>query len=228
MARNKSITDEALLREVEAYRVEHPDSSITIPLLGTYLRGKGYKVEDYTLRRNGRLRKYLEQLQSASDEQVVSDLVAYHTLNTNEFVLVNNTPDKLCKALIQRDQYYAGIAAKAVAAIKSRQKADAELAEAQSRIAELEAERAAMREKDYERQIKERDAVIKRLKQILDDYIYPDAANAILIREGVLKPVSPPIIPSELMAGKTISADTDIRESQFAAVNDLFSVFEED
>lgn len=228
MARNKSITDDALLREVEAYRVEHPDSSITIPLLGIYLRSKGYKVQDHTLRRNGKLRNHLEQLRSASDEQIVNDLVAYHTLNTNEFVLVNNTPDKLCKALIQRDQYYAGIAAKAVAAIKSRQKADAELAEAQSRIAELEATLAAIEKKDYKRQIKERDAVIKRLKQILDDYIYPDAANAILIREGFLRADAPAVIPTELMAGKTISADTDIRESQFAAVNDLFSVFEED
>ena len=49
------------------------------------------------------------------------------------------------------------------------------------------------------------------MKNILDDYIYPDMANAILKRDGVLKVVNS-VVNNNIVDEKSICADTDIEK----------------
>ena len=74
--------------------------------------------------------------------------------------------------------------------------------------------------------IRQKNETIAKLKSILDSYIYPEAANAILEKEGLLEVVNT-VIPEERMKEKTFDADTDIASFEYNAVNKLLGGFDD-
>ena len=78
------------------------------------------------------------------------------------------------------------------------------------------------------------------MKNILDDYIYPDMANAILKRDGVLKVVNS-VVNNNIVDEKSICADTDIeklveekssndkenKKSEFSSINSILGGFDD-
>ena len=93
-------------------------------------------------------------------------------------------------------------------------------------MAELEAQLANVQAQADHADIRQKNEVIARLKKLLDSYVYPDAANAILAREGLLEIVSS-VIPEEQMKKHTITADTEIRYSEYDSVNELLGDFDD-
>ena len=226
MSRAKTITDEELIRLLEEYRLDNPNTKIKIPRFGEYIRNKGYNVQDHTIRRSTMFRECLDQANQSTEEMIYSDLVTFKTLDVDAFLQKHRKLDSMKEALIARDVYYARMAANAAEAIGARKSAEEKVQKLEERIVDLEAQLEAVQARADNIDIRKKNKVITRLKQILDGYIYPDAANAILEKEGLLEVVNS-VIPQEQMDKLTIHADTEIEPSKYDSVNTLMGGFDD-
>ena len=230
MSRTKTYNTKEVIGYLNEYRIENPGLKISIPKFGTYLRGKGCDVQDHTLRRDEEFKKYLEEINKEESNERFNELITYKTIDVDAFIEKNNNKVKLKEALINRDRYYADIAARATEAIHEKneclekmRKSDAETAKLKEQIKKLE---------------EKKDEIITALKSIIDDYIYPNAANAILRKEGILK-IENNIIDDEVIdkqmknantsidKGETEGADKEKKISKYASVNSLLEAFDD-
>lgn len=246
MARTKTYQTKELIALLNEYKIENPGMRVTIPKFGAYLRSKGYEIQDHTLRRDEKFRDCLQKTNDEEDSKNFNDLVTYKTIDVDSFVEKNNNKAKLREALLNRDRYYANIAAKGVEAIKEKKECQTKIKEMTIQIEELknvikETEKKLTEEKakNTDTKIKEKDKAIVVMKNILDDYIYPDMANAILKRDGVLKVVNS-VVNNNIVDEKSICADTDIeklveekssndkenKKSEFSSINSILGGFD--
>lgn len=226
MARQKTLQDDELIRLLDEYRLDNPGVKIKLPKFGEYVRSKGYPVQDYTIRRSVGFREYFEKINRGTAEEICSDLVTYKTLDADALLDSHRTRDSLKEAILVRDRYYARIAANAADAIGARKASKKRVAELELRVAELEAQLANVLAQADRADIRQKNEVIAKLKRLLDSYIYPDAANAILEREGILEVVSS-VVPAEQMQKHTIKADTEISVFDYDVVNELLGDFDD-
>lgn len=225
MPKQKSIEDNELIRLLDEYRLNNPNIKVTIPAFGTYIRSRGYDVQDHTIRRRTGFREYLETVNQGSEEVIYSDLVTYQTLDVDVFLSEHRTRESLKEALMVRDRYYARIAAHAAEAISARKKAEKRVQELEVHRSELEEHWSEVQRKAVNAEFKQKEQAIVKMKKLLDDYIYPDAANAILQREGILKVVSS-VVPQEQVEKHIIEADSEIGPFEYDSVNTLLGDFE--
>ena len=87
-------------------------------------------------------------------------------------------------------------------------------------------------------ELKKKDEIITALKNIIDDYIYPNAANAILRKEGILQ-IENNIIDNEAIDKQMMNANTNIDDdnteevekentkSKYTSVNSLLGGFDD-
>ena len=225
MPKKKSIEDTGLIRLLDEYRLDNPNMKITIPAFGAYIRSRVYDAQDHTIRRRIAFREYLETVNQGSEEVIYSDLVTYQTLDADAFLAAHRTEESLKEALITRDRYYARIAAHAADAISARKNAEKKVQELEVRRSELEEQMKEIQRKAVSAELRQKDKAIVKLKKLLDDYIYPDAANAILQREGILEVVSS-VVPQEKMEAHMIQADTEIGPFEYDSVNSLLGDFD--
>ena len=237
MARTKTYQTKELIALLNEYKIENPGMRVTIPKFGAYLRSKGYEIQDHSLQKTN----------DEEDSKNFNDLVTYKTIDVDSFVEKNNNKAKLREALLNRDRYYANIAAKGVEAIKEKKECQTKIKEMTIQIEELknvikETEKKLTEEKakNTDTKIKEKDKAIVVMKNILDDYIYPDMANAILKRDGVLKVVNS-VVNNNIVDEKSICADTDIeklveekssndkenKKSEFSSINSILGGFDD-
>lgn len=229
MAKNKTLESEELIRLLDEYRLENPGIKLAIPKFGAYVRSKGIDIQDYTIRRDEQFRKYVSEVMKNSEEKTINDLVTYKTIDVESFFKKNNTKAKLKEAIILRDRYYANIAANAAEAIKAKKSMEKKLQKYEKRVEELEQQLTAVQARVDNADIRKKNEMIAKLKEILNSYVYPDAANAILKREGILEVVNT-VIPDKTMEEKTVCADTDItniQESKYSTVNNLLGGFDD-
>ena len=182
-------------------------------------------MQDHTIRRRTGFRKYLETVNQGSEEVIYSDLVTYQTLDADAFLSEHRTRESLKEALMVRDRYYARIAAHAAEAISARKKAEKRVQELEVHCSELEEHWSEVQRKAVNAEFKQKEQAIFKKKKQLDDYIYPDAANAILQREGILEVVSS-VVPQEQMEKHMIGADTGIGPFEYDSVNSLLGDFD--
>lgn len=224
MSKIKTIKSEELIKLLDEYRLDNPGMKLTIPKFGAYIRNKGFDIPDYTIRRDQSFREYLDNVNKDSEEDVYNDVVTYKTIDTEAFLTKNNSKSKLKEALDMRDRYYANIAARAAESIKARKTAEEKVEQLEERVAELEDQLVNAQAKADNADIQKKDMAIAKLKAILDSYIYPDAANALLKKDGILEVINS-VIADEVMDEKTIHADTEIKTSKYDSVNKLLGGF---
>ena len=225
MPKQKSIEDNELIQLLDEYRLNNPNIKVTIPAFGTYIRSRGYDVQDHTIRRQTGFREYLETVNQGSEEVIYSDLVTYQTLDVDVFLSEHRTRESLKEALMVRDRYYARIAAHAAEAISARKKAEKRAQELEVHCSELEEHWSKVQRKAVNAEFKQKEQAVVKMKKLLDDYIYPDAANAILQREGILEVVSS-VVPQKQMEKHMIGADTGIGPFEYDSVNSLLGDFD--
>lgn len=207
MARPKAITTDELVNHLNEYRIANPHTKVTIPNLGAFIRSLGVDVQDYTIRRNTEFRAVLDEVNKKLDDDIYSDTFTYNALDAKAFIRRNNTPEKLISALTNRDTYYCHIADKASKLVKLNQSLQREISDKDIAIKDLAAK---LDEAKYNATlIKEKDKAIKALKDIIDIYVYPSAANALLAKEGILEIVAG-VVDDDTIDQLTISANTDI------------------
>lgn len=209
MARPKAITTDELVNHLNEYRIANPHTKVTIPNLGAFIRSLGVDVQDYTIRRNTEFRAVLDEVNKKLDDDIYSDTFTYNTLDAKAFIRRNNTPEKLISALTNRDTYYCHIADKASKLVKLNQSLQREISNKDIAIKDLAAK---LDETKYNATlIKEKDKAIKALKDIIDIYIYPSVANALLAKDGILEIVAS-VVDDDTIDQLTISANTEIEK----------------
>lgn len=122
MARTKTYQTKELIAWLNEYKIENPGIKVTIPKFGVYLRSKGKDIQDHTLRRDEEFREYLQNSNDEENSKNFNDLVTYKTIDVDSFMEKNNNKGKLREALINRDRYYANVAAKGAEAIKEKKR----------------------------------------------------------------------------------------------------------
>lgn len=226
MARGKTYKSEEIIRLVDEFRIENPSEKITIPNFGKYIRKKDMDIQDHTLRRDKEFRNYLEAINKGAEQEIENDLVTYKTIDIDSFLEKNRTKDKLKEAIVIRDRYYANIAARAAEAFKERRKLQKRVEELEAEIESLKENLSAVQAKADNADIKLKNNIISKLRAILNSYVYPDVANAILQKEGILD-VMNCIVPDEIIEDKTIKVDTEIKTSKYDAVNNILEGFDD-
>lgn len=243
MSRTKTYNTKEVIGYLNEYRIENPGLKISIPKFGTYLRNKGCDVQDHTLRRDEEFKKYLEETNKEESSERFNELITYKTVDVDAFMEKNNNKVKLKEAIINRDRYYADIAAKATEAIHEKdvclekmRKSEAEIAKLKEQLKRMEEKQETAKADDSE--LEKKDEIIMALKNIIDDYIYPNAANAILRKEGILQ-IENNIIDDEVIDKQMMDANTSIDEgnveevekeeikSKYASVNSLLGGFDD-
>lgn len=224
MSRSKAISTDELLRLANEYVLDNPGSKIRIPEFGTYIRNKGYNVQDHTLRRNKEFRQFTEIINNNSDEQIYANLVTYKTLDVDAFLFRNKTVSQLKEALIIRDRYYSEVASAGAKAINERKALEAELAETKEKLNAAENKLLTVQAKADKAEISKLKDAVQSLRKMLESYVYPAVANTLLKEAGLLEAVDS-IVSDEVVEAKLVQASSDI--SKYDVVNDLLGGFDE-
>ncbi len=217
MARPKLIEDNVLLDLIKKYFYEECQGDakkLKASKITKYINANGYP--DYpatTLRRTPAAMKYIEDLKAAVTNEHYTTSVSYQTIDAALLVDSNRSRDTLIKAIMDRDNYYKMIADSAAQSFERYnallKKYDAEAA------AHKECEDAlyALTEQQSEnkKRIKELEKELKAYKSVVDNYVYPEIANELLVKEGA-KRNTDEIIKTDALEKDIITATTDIRK----------------
>lgn len=208
MARKKLISDEELVEMFEHYLEEKCNSNIKLfklPQFGEHLRTNGYsKVADTTIRRNDAFRALLEDLKAQSDDEDFQTIITYKTLDVENFMRTNRTPRAMKAALMELNQHY-----KRIVKVALQFKDEVETLREKNKKVELKIEKAENEEKE----MKELQDEVVKLRSILKTSVYPEIANELLKEEGLLKSDTK-VITDKFLASQIITADTEIAFSK--------------
>lgn len=237
MGRNKVIEDNDLIELIQRFYIEECKSNakkLKLPEMTEYVVQNGfpnYKVE--SLRRNKIARNYIDSLKEIEDGKTLCILATYKTLDVESFLDTNKTRESFKKALINLDSYYRTVANAATEVNKKYkvleqkyEEISEKLNNAQKEIGELACNISSL--KDKNKSLKNDNNVIK---GIVDNYVYPDIANELLIKDGVLSNVNTSI-DTDKLEKKLLSADSKIEKkstarSGSATIQNIFDKFED-
>lgn len=215
MSRKKTIDDEKLIALIDKYYNEiciDSGKPIKLPEVATYVSTHGYPgYQVTTLRRNTLAREHIRQLQENSDAAKLSTLVAFQTLDINDFLEKHKTRASLVAALSARDSYYQMIARNAVTFNQAYKtivgerdylKEQLEKAKQDLHLSMKKQSNSLEENKDLKKQIVQ-------LKKVIEHYVKAEVAKAIVENEGIA------VFPSHGVSEETIeinsvSAATDI------------------
>lgn len=204
MARKKFISDEELIEMFDHYLENKCNSNINLfklPQFGEHLRTNGYsKVADTTIRRNVAFRGLLADLKAKSNDEDFQTIITYKTLDVENFIRTNRTPRAMKATLMELNRHYKRIVE---VALQFKDEAD-NLREINKKL-ELKTEKA---ENDEKERKELQDEVVK-LRSILKTSVYPEIAKELLKEEGLLKSDTK-VITDEFLASQIITADTEI------------------
>lgn len=238
MARPKLIDDKELLNLIKRYFNDVCEGNLklfTMPKITEYINNNGYPTYAVeSLRRSNTARNYIDSLIQTTQNNTITNLVAYKTLDVDAFLSTNRTKESLKRALIDLDNYYRTIADAASEIISSHNKdketintITEELKQAQNQVLELKATIDTLKQENREIQ-----ANNKALKGIVNDYVYPEIANELLSRDSIIykenSTIDPKQLDKDLIDGS--SKITKLKRkatSDSNIINNLFSQFED-
>lgn len=226
MARKTKIDTDTLISLVGQFYAEKCNNNpvaLKIPAIGEYIRAKGYDVADYLIRRNQDVRDYITKLQDNTEETYINSVSVYRDMDINAFVEKNNTPSKLIKAIKERENYYREVTTSAAYCFQENKKLQRKLHDMEKRIKELEA--SMIKDEgiysETSRLYKELKTENIQLRNIVDTYVYPEIANELLKKQGLLKATAG-IVDVEKVEESIISSDTDVAQIQNNVLKGLF------
>ncbi|MBK5261109.1 MAG: hypothetical protein JJE17_00875 [Peptostreptococcaceae bacterium] len=226
MARIKKITTDETKRYIDEFCLNCSIAKLTIPALGKFIRDKGIDVADYIIRRDKEARKYIDGIKENDTEKHHTKVVAYHCLDVDKFLNRHRSITELRKALTERETYYSSISYSAAFAFEENKKLSSQIKQLEEKNREIEKKMAEKIEKIERSYSKEKDAIITKLNRIINDYIYPEVANALLQKEGILEVVCE-IIKDEALEVHSIKPYTDISKFRNKSVKNLLEKLDE-
>lgn len=224
MGRNRNVETDTLISIINEYHLNNPEIKIKYSDIGEFARNKGYKINDFNVRRDVRAKQHIDDINKSSDDDHYKRVVAYKTLDINAFILNNRTEQRLRKALSELDSYYASIASSAVKFKKEYEDLKELDRKQKAKINKL---LDSLEEKKNDKTInKNTKEYIEYLEKYIRDTINPEIANVILSEKGVYEPTST-IVKSDFK-NKIISHDTDISSFKSDALNKAIQEFKDE
>lgn len=228
MARRKTVENDVLISLIDQFFDENKVSGkVNLARIAEYVRDNGYPgyaVE--SLRRNEVARTHINTITGVS-KLLSEHIITYKTLDVEEFLTTHTTRSSIKDALTELDNYYRIISEQAVKTGKKYNLLLRDMQELRSEKNNVECDRNALSEEvQY---LKEQN---KKLTQVLKDYLYPDIANDILAKEGVI-PGLETHLDQDKLDHQIIHGDTDIHpktltRSGSSVIQGIFHSLEDD
>lgn len=215
MGRKKIVEDAELTKLTNAYIAEICKCNpryFKYVRLADYICTHGHPgVTARLLQRNPNVRGCIEEWKTnmeATDKRIV---IAYKTLDVDDFVSRNNSLKALKKSLSELDNYYKSVCDAAMKIIAENQKLQRKVSDLSKKsiqqretTKEINAENTEMT-KEIDKLKKEN----KSLREVVNNYVYPEIANEILKKKGLLRN-TPQIVSAEAIEYAMITSDTDL------------------
>lgn len=226
MARSKKMEDEDMLALVQKFYIEKCRSNpakLKIPAIGNYIRSLGYDIDDFLIRKNKIVREYIDSTKNTQVKTAVTRVAAHRDIDVDAFLAHNSSPQALRKALIDRDNYYGVIADSAVIIFKENETLGKKISELAKRVEELEERSMTAETSVAELSVENRGlkTMNRAYRKIIDTYVYPEIANELLKKEGILLNTGEYVDPVKTEE-KVIRADDDIKDITNSVVKDLY------
>ena len=226
MARKTKIDTDTLITLIGQFYAEKCDNNpaaLKIPAIGEYIRSKGYDVADYLIRRNQDVRDYITRIQENAEETYINSVSVYRDIDVKAFLEKHNTPTKLMKAIKERENYYRELTNSAAYSFQEYKKLQRRSQDMEKRIRELESELSKNERGSAElsRLCKELKAENEQLRDVVDTYVYPEIANEMLKKQGLLKTTAE-VVDIGKVEETIISSDTDVSQIKTNILKGLF------
>ena len=226
MARPKKMEDEDMLALVQKFYIEKCRSNpakLKIPAIGNYIRSLGYDIDDFLIRKNKIVREYIDSTKNTQVKTAVTRVAAHRDIDVDAFLAHNSSPQALRKALIDRDNYYGVIADSAVIIFKENETLGKKNLELAKRVEELEKRSMTAEATVAELSVENRNlkTINRTYRKIVDTYVYPEIANELLKKEGILLNTGEYVDPVKTEE-KVIRADDDIKNITNSVVKNLY------
>lgn len=226
MARKVKIDSNTLISLIDQFYAEKCDGDagqLKTHQIGEYVRSKGYDVADYLIRRNEEVKSYIKKLKENTEEIYIHTVVVYRDIDMDAFLMKNNTKEKLKKALKERENYYREVTNSASYSFKENKRLEQQVKELKKQIIELEQELKTAVSKNADIGSDNRNYKIenRKLREIIDTYVYPEIANKLLEHHGLLKN-SARIVNPEVIENEMVTAETDVTEIKSKIIKGLF------
>lgn len=186
-----------------------------IPAFGNYLRSNGYPmVTDRLIRRNSDLAEKIKQLKSASKISDQYIIATFKTIDAKQFIEKNQTKQAMKSSLTKLNSYYYSIYESANRINERAEKA----IEHDNRISvqweelKKKSELDCIKIKELQEELKELKRREKKYKSIIDTYVYPEIANELLVKDGLLKK-SLDTIKEDSLTSEIVSSTTTIKSN---------------
>ena len=235
MARPKLIEDSVLLELIKKYFYEECHNNIKklkMSEVVKYINNNGYP--DYpasTLRRTKAAVDYIEELKNTITDDNYVTSVSYQTIDAALLVDSNRSRDTLIKAISERDSYYKTIADSAAQSFERYTKLKKQY-DAEKKNNDILTEKIAELEdliSNYKSKIKALNNELNASKAVIENYIYPEIANELLVKEGAVRQTEG-LLKEDALESNLITATTDITKATKSGSNvikGLFSILEE-
>ena len=217
MGRKKIIEDDVLTKLTNQYIAEKCKCNpryFKYKKLADYIQAQGYpSVTIRLLQRNIAVHSCIEEWKEGTKDKNKGIVVAYKTLDIDAFLGRNSSVKALKKALSELDKYYKSVCEAATEILAENRMLKRKISDLQTSatnhketLTEINTEIEDIK-KEMNRLKKEN----RTLREVVETYVYPEIANEILRKKGLLKNTSE-IISPEAIESAMITADTDISE----------------
>ena len=232
MARPKMIEDQVVLKLIEEYYLTKCDGKaekLKIPNIAAYIREKANcATYDATLlRRNKAARKYIDTMKDAGNQEALSIVTVYKSLDIETFLDTNRTRNALKQSLSGLDNYYKMVADSAVELNRKAKDSQIKISKLEKEIEKLKTENENLKGNisALKAETSKLSTDNKALLSVVDTYVYPELANLLLIQEGYLSNTNDVII-KDAFDENVVTADTGIF-SESKVIQGLFNKFED-
>ena len=231
MGRKKLITEEQLRSLIDEfyYKVcEGNANRLRIPEIGSYIRANGFPgLKDYIIRRDQEATAHIDELKKSSDGLDISLIVSFKTLDVDKFININRGDSRMKKALTELDQYYKSICESATSISQKFKQSEDKIRNLEKKL-DVTSTSLEELKKNESRLKKEKKALseeCKNLRQIIDTYVYPEIANELLTKAGLLHKTDE-IVNIAAVEENLIKAETEVK-SESNVIKGMFHRFGE-
>lgn len=227
MARPTKMDQEQMLIFTQQFYAEKCDNNpelLTPAEIGKYIRSQGYDIADYLVRRNPLIRDYIDKMKNQNVLAKITTVSVYMDVDIDELLRKNSTPNKLKKALIEREAYYMELAHSASIIFAENKKLKAKIKSLESRLDELETTFSDKEQVSKEVLADYKAAVTNNriYKDIIDTYVCPEIANELLKKQGLIKETAG-YLDAEKVHNGVLKADDNVKSFKNNIIKGLFT-----
>jgi len=226
MGRKAKIESSKLISLIDQFYAEKcidDNEQLKIPEIGKYVRSKGYDVADYIIRRNSEAKRHIKELKEDTEEVHIYTVTVYRDIDMDSFLMKNNTNQKLKRAITERENYYRKVTNSASYSFNENKQLKRQISKLKKQISEIKVNlnKAENTKSEIENDNKKYIAENRKLRDIINTYVYPEIANQLLKENGLVKNNSD-IVDSEVINKEVFNSETDVDKIQKKVNKGLF------